>query len=148
MKTKNIAYGAVIYLMILFIGCVSGGTLLAAYNANQFIWLGNFIIALRLAQTGSSSISLAIAWVSIWFWGSVFVWAKPFKILGDYAPPIALFLLLSWSIAIGNIFLLGFANRQTSKLGLNKKQSTYALTTIVWVAMILGWNIYQWIQPI
>lgn len=148
MKTKNIAYGAVIYLMILFIGCVSGGTLLAAYNANQFIWLGNFVIALRLAQTGSSSISLAIAWVSIWFWGSVFVWAKPFKILGDYAPPIALFLLLSWSIAIGNIFLLGFANRQTSKLGLNKKQSTYALTTIVWVAMILGWNIYQWIQPI
>lgn len=148
MKTQNIAYGAVIYLAILFVGCVSGGILLAAYNVNQFIWLGNFIIALRLAQTGSSSISLAIAWLSVWFWGSVFVWAKPFKLLGDYAPPIALFLLLSWSIAIGNIFLLGFANRHTSKLGLNKKQSIYALIIIVWGAMILGWNICQWIQPI
>jgi len=145
MKLKSIDYGAIIYLIILFLVSVSGGILLAAYNTSQFIWIGNLLIVLRLAQIGSPAITLAIAWISMWFWASVFVWAKPFKLLSDYPPPIALFLLLSWSIAMAIVFLLGFAKPQTDKLGLNIKQSTYGLTILVWGAMIIGWNIYQWI---
>lgn len=145
MKIKSIDYAAIIYLIILFLVSVSGGILLAAYNASQFIWIGNLLLTLRLAQIGSPAISLAIAWISIWFWGSVFVWAKPFKLLSDYAPSIALFLLLSWSTAMAIVFLLGFAQPQIYKLGLNAKQSTYGLTILVWGAMIIGWNIYQWI---
>jgi len=145
MKSKSIAYDAIIYLIVLLLGCVSGGMLLAAYQANQFIWLGNSIVTLRLAQTGSSSISLAIAWLSMWFWASVLIWVKPYKLTSNDGPTVALWLLLSWTIAISIVFLLGFANRRMSKLGLNQRQSTYGLILIVWGAMILGWCIYQWL---
>lgn len=144
MKTKPIAYDAIVYLIFLLLGCISGGILLAAYNANQFIWLGNSLVTLRLVQTGSASISLAIAWLSLWFWGSVFIWAKPSKLPEGNGPATALWLLLSWTIAIGVVFLLGFANQRMYKLGLNKTQSTYGLLIIVWGATILGWSIYQW----
>jgi len=145
MKMKPIAYDAIIYLIILFLGCLSGGVLLAAYNANQLIWLGNYLVTLRLVQTGSSSISLAIAWLSVWFWASVFIWAKPSKLIQTDGPTTALWLLLSWTIAISIVFLLGFANQRMSKLGLTKNQSKYGLVVIVWAAMILGWSIYQWL---
>jgi len=145
MKTKSIAYDAIIYLLVLFVGCLFGGGLLAAYNANQFIWLGNSIVTLRLAQTGSSSISLAIAWLSMWFWASVLIWVKPYKLVANDGPTVALWLLLSWTIAISIVFLLGFADRQMSKLRLTPRQSTYGLIIIVWGAMILGWCIYQWL---
>jgi len=143
MKLRNIPYDSIIYLIILFLGYMLGGYLLAVYNVNQFILIGTYIVTLRLVQTGSSSISLAIAWLSMWFWGSVFIWAKPINSGEITAKRVALLLLLCWILAIGITFLLAFANKQMYKLGLNRKNSTYGLIIIVWGAMTVGWYVYQ-----
>ncbi|MBD2176732.1 hypothetical protein H6F42_07370 [Pseudanabaena sp. FACHB-1998] len=143
MKNKRIHYNAIIYLIILFLGYVIGGYLLAVYNVNYLLLLGTFLVTLRLAQTGSSSIALAIAWISLWFWGSAFVWAKPI-VLGDIsAQNVAFLLLLCWALSVGIIFLLAFANKRMYKLGLDHQKSTYGLLIIVWGAIVIGWNIYQ-----
>ena len=143
MKLRNIPYDSIIYLIILFLGYMLGGYLLAVYNVNQFILLGTYIVTLRLVQTGSSSISLAIAWLSIWFWGSVFIWAKPISLGMITAKKVALLLLLCWILAIGITFLLAFADKQMYKSGLNRKNSDYGLIIIVWGAMTVGWYVYQ-----
>ena len=143
MKLQNIPYNSIIYLIILFLGYMLGGYLLAVYNVNQFILLGTYIVTLRLVQTGSSSISLAIAWLSIWFWGSVFIWAKPISLGVITAKKVALLLLLCWILAIGITFLLAFADKQMYKSGLNRKNSDYGLIIIVWGAMTVGWYVYQ-----
>ena len=144
MKLQSIPYSAIGYLIALFLGYLVGGYLLAAYNVNPFILIGNYLITLRLAQTGSDSISLAIAWLSMWIWGAVFVWAKPLR-LGATNPQTIAFLLLScWILATGIIFLLAFAKESMYKLRLNKHQSIYGLTILTWGAMTLGWHIYQW----
>ena len=143
MKLRNIPYDSIIYLIILFLGYILGSYLLAVYNVNQFILLGTYIVTLRLVQTGSSSISLAIAWLSIWFWGSVFIWAKPISLGVITAKKVALLLLLCWILAIGITFLLAFADKQMYKSGLNRKNSDYGLIIIVWGAMTVGWYVYQ-----
>ena len=143
MKLRNIPYNSIIYLIILFLGYMLGGYLLAIYNVNQFILFGTYIVTLRLVQTGSSSISLAIAWLSIWFWGSVFIWAKPISLGVITAKKVALLLLLCWILAIGITFLLAFADKQMYKSGLNRKNSDYGLIIIVWGAMTVGWYVYQ-----
>jgi hypothetical protein len=144
MKLQSMPYGAISYLIALFLGYLVGGGLLAAYNVNPLILIGNYLITLRLAQTGSSSISLAIAWLSMWIWGAVFVWAKPLKLGDSNAQTIAFLLLSCWILATGIIFLLAFAKESMYKLGLNKHKSIYGLTILTWGAMTLGWQIYQW----
>ncbi len=144
MKNNHVAYDLIIYLIILFLGYMGGGFLLAAYNVNQFILIVTSIITLRLAQTGTSSISLAIAWLAMWFWGGVFVWVKP-KFIGEVNPQtVAFFFLFCWVLSVCMVFLLAFANKRMYKLGLNRRNTTYGLTIIVWGAMILGWNLYKW----
>lgn len=138
------AYGAIGYLIVLFFGYLTGGYLLAAYNVNIFILIGNYLITLRLAQTGSSSIGLAIAWLSMWIWGAVFVWAKPLGLATSNVKTVALLLLSCWILATSIIFLLAFAKERLEKLGINKHKSIYGLITLTWLAMTLGWHIYQW----
>ena len=79
MKFRDISYDAIIYLLILFLGYTVGGYLLAAYDVNRFILFGTALITLRLAQTGTASIALAIAWICLCFWGSVFFRDRAFK---------------------------------------------------------------------
>lgn len=146
MKPRNIPYDSIIYLIILFLGYMVGGYLLAVYNVNQFILLGTYIVTLRLVQTGSSSISLAIAWLSMWFWGSIFVWAQPLSLGKINAQTVALLLILCWILATSIIVLLAFANQRMYKLGLDKTKSIYGLVVIVWGAMTIGWHGYQWIS--
>jgi hypothetical protein len=147
MKLLSIPYGAIAYLIFLLIGYIAGGYLLAAYNVNYFILIGNYLVTLRLAQAGASSISLAIAWVSMWIWGAVLLWAKPFMLV-EISPNTVAFLLLScWILATSMIFLLAFAKTRMHKLGLNKRQSIYGLTILTWGAMTLGWHLYQWTSP-
>jgi hypothetical protein len=143
-KLQSIPFSAIGYLIALFLGYLVGGYLLAAYNVNPFILIGNYLITLRLAQTGSSSISLAIAWLSMWIWGAVFVWAKPLRLGEVNAQTVALLLLSCWILATGIIFLLAFAKESMYRLGLNKHKSIYGLTILTWGAMTFGWHIYQW----
>ena len=141
MNLPNIPYKAICYLIVLLVGYMVIGYLLAAYAVNQFFLVVNHLVTLRLSQTGTSAITLAIAWISMWIWGAVFVWAKPFA-LGAINPQIVALLLLScWTIAIGVIFLLAFAHEKMYKLGLNKHQTIYGLTIIVWGAMTFGWHV-------
>jgi hypothetical protein len=147
MNLRSIPYDAISYLIALFLGYIAGGYLLAAYNVNLWILIGTYLVTLRLAQTGSSSISLAIAWLSIWIWGGVFVWAKPI-VLGEInAQTVALLLLSCWILATSMIFLLAFAKERIYKLGINRHKSIYGLTILVWGAMTLGWHIYYWTTP-
>jgi len=147
MKLRYIPYWEIGYLIVLFLGYIAEGYLLAAYNVNQLILLGNYFITLRLAQTGSSSISLAIAWISIWIWVGVFVWAKPMIIGAANVQIVAFFLLSSWIIATSLTFLLAFAKARIYKLGINKHNSSYGLIILVWGAMTIGWHVYQWTNP-
>jgi hypothetical protein len=147
MKLLSIPYAAIAYLVVLLIGYIAGGYILGAYNVNYFILTGNYLVTLRLAQTGASSISLAIAWISLWVWGAIFVWAKPFMLVEISAKTVAFLLLSCWILAISMIFLLAFAKTRIQKLGLNKRQSIYGLTILTWGAMTLGWHIYQWTSP-
>ena len=143
-KIKAFPYDAIIYLIILFVGYAVGGYLLAIYNVNLVIAMGTYLVVLRLAQTGSSSIGIAIAWLSTWFWGSIFLWAKPIS-LGDVsAQKVALLLLLCWTFSMSIIFLLAFAHKRVTKLGGNHTQTVYGLTVLTWGAMTIGWYVYQW----
>lgn len=144
MKLISISFGAIAYLIVLIFGYIAVGYLLAAYNVNIFILIGNYLVTLRLAQTGASSISLAIAWISLWIWGAVFVWAKPFILLEISAQTVALLLLSCWILATGMIFLLAFAKSKMHKLGLDNRKSTYGLIILTWGAMTIGWHLYQW----
>ena len=144
MKLISISFGAIAYLIVLIFGYIAVGYLLAAYNVNIFILIGNYLVTLRLAQTGASSISLAIAWISLWIWGAVFVWAKPFILLEISAQTVALLLLSCWILATGMIFLLAFAKSRMYKLGLDNRKSTYGLIILTWGAMTIGWHLYQW----
>ena len=144
MKLISISFGAIAYLIVLIFGFIAVGYLLAAYNVNIFILIGNYLVTLRLAQTGASSISLAIAWISLWIWGAVFVWAKPFILLEISAQTVALLLLSCWILATGMIFLLAFAKSRMYKLGLDNRKSTYGLIILTWGAMTIGWHLYQW----
>ena len=72
MKPLSIPFAAIAYLVVLLMGYMAGGYILSAYNVNHFILIGNCLVTLRLAQTGSPSISLAIAWISLWIWGASF----------------------------------------------------------------------------
>jgi hypothetical protein len=58
MKLQSMPYGAIGYLLALFLGYLVGGGLLAAYNVNPLILIGNYLITLRLAQTGSFYVDL------------------------------------------------------------------------------------------
>lgn len=143
-KIKSLPYDAIIYLIILFIAYVVGGYLLAIYNVNLIISMGTYLVVLRLAQTGSASIGIAIAWLSTWFWGSAFLWARPIS-LGDVsAQKVALLLLLCWIFSMSIIFLLAFAHTRVAKLGVSHKQTVYSLTVLTWGAMTIGWYAYQW----
>ncbi|WP_055075868.1 hypothetical protein [Pseudanabaena sp. 'Roaring Creek'] len=145
---RNISYGSIIYLIILFLGYTFVGYILAAYNVNLLILIGTYLITLRLAQTGSSSISLAIAWISLWLWGGVFVWARPL-ILGEINPQtVALLLLSCWIHITSMIFLLAFAQPRMYRIGLDKQKSIYGLIILVWSAMSIGWHIYQRISSL
>jgi len=53
MKPLSIPFGAIAYLVVLLMGYMAGGYILAAYNVNHFILIGNYLVTLRLAQTGS-----------------------------------------------------------------------------------------------
>jgi hypothetical protein len=147
MKLLSIPFGAIAYLVVLLMGYIAGGYILAAYNVNYFILIGNYLVTLRLAQTGASSISLAIAWISMWIWGAAFLWAKPFILVEISAKTVAFLLLSCWILATSMIFLLAFAKTRIQKLGLNKRQSIYGLTILTWGAMTLGWHLYQWTSP-
>lgn len=144
MKLPFTSYGAIGYLCTLFLGYLVAGYLLAAYDVNLLILIGNYLITLRLAQTGSSSISLAIAWTSLWIWGAVFAWAKPLRLVGNNAQTIALLLLSCWTLATGITFLLAFAKESMYKLGFSKYKSIYGLIIITWGAITFGWHIYRW----
>ncbi|MBD2187208.1 hypothetical protein [Pseudanabaena mucicola] len=143
-KLKSLPYDSVIYLIILFVAYVVGGYLLAIYNVNLIILIGTYLVVLRLAQTGSSSIGIAIAWLSTWFWGSAFLWARPIS-LGDIsAQKVALLLLLCWLFSMSSIFLLAFAHKRVAKLGGSQTQTVYGLTGLTWGSMTIGWYAYQW----
>lgn len=142
-KIKALPYDAIIYLIILFIAYVVGGYLLAIYNVNLVILIGTYLIVLRLAQTGSSSIGIAIAWLSTWFWGSAFLWATPISLGLINAQKVALLLLLCWIFSMSIIFLLAFAHKRMTKLGSSQTQTIYGLTVLTWGAMTIGWYVYQ-----
>jgi hypothetical protein len=144
MKLIPIPYSAIGYLLALWLGYFAGGYLLAAYNVHPLILVGNYLITLRLAQTGSSAISLAIAWLSMWIWGAVFVWAKPLRVGAINVQTVALLLLSCWILAAGIIFLLAFAKKSIYKLGLDNRKSIYGLTILAWGGMTAGWYVYQW----
>lgn len=143
MSSSKAVNSSIIYLIVLFLGYMVGGYLLAAYNVSHTIIIGTYIITLRVAQTGISSITLAITWLSACFWGGAFKWVKPSS-LGDLtATRVALLLLLCLILAISILFLLAFANKHMYKLGLSRNKSNYGLIIIVWGAMTMGWYIYQ-----
>lgn len=144
MKFRDVSYDAIIYLLILFLGYTVGGYLLAAYDVNRFILIGTALITLRLAQTGTASIALAIAWICLCFWGSVFLWSKPISLDKITPQTVASLLLLCWTLSITIVFLLAFAHKSMHKLKLDRKKCTYGLLTIVWGAMILGWSVYHY----
>ena len=143
-KIKAFPYDTIIYLLILFVGYVVGGYLLAVYNVNLVISIGTYLVVLRLAQTGISSIGIAIAWLSTWFWGSIFLWAKPISLGTVNAQQVALLLLLCWTFSMSIIFLLAFAHKRLAKLGSSYQQTVYFLTILTWGAMTIGWYVYQW----
>lgn len=143
-KIKAFPFDAVIYLIILFVAYVVGGYLLAIYNVNLVIAIGTYLIVLRLAQTGISSIGIAIAWLSTWFWGSAFLWAKPISLGIVSAKTVALLLLLCWIFSMSIIFLLAHSHSRVAKLGSSYRQTVYVLTVLTWGAMTIGWYLYQW----
>jgi len=65
------------YLLVLWLGYMVAGRLLAVYNVPAAIWLGTFMATLHLAWAGIGAIALGMVWVLVLIWIAAITYAMP-----------------------------------------------------------------------
>ena len=138
---------AQIYLLVLGLGYVSAGWLLAAFQVSGFVWIGTLGILLYLAKAGADAIVVASAWiVGVISVGAVLklwtpVWHS--QLPQENAKLWAFGLLLIWLWSMVLVILLAFAKIRMQAIGFRFLRSSSGLALWVWVALGCGGLLYQ-----
>jgi hypothetical protein len=138
------------YLLLLFLGYIAAGWLLATYRVSWLVWLGTLGITLHLAIAETGAIVLANTWVVVIILSGIFFNTKislnflPF----ERAQIWALSLLIIWVFAIALIFMLAFAKTIMNKLCVGwifklQPYTSYILLSVIWIAIKCGYLIYK-----
>jgi hypothetical protein len=139
-----------IYLILLCLGYLGLGWILAAYKVSWLIWIGTLLITIHLSIAKAGAIFLANLWLvfvislGIILNSKISLYFLPF----DRAQIWALTLLIIWFFSISLIFMLAFAPSNFNKLGLSwlekvQKYNAYILIAVTWIAMRIGYLIYK-----
>jgi hypothetical protein len=138
------------YLILLCLGYVGAGWLLAAYNVSWLIWLGTLLITIHLSIAQTGAIILANTWIVLIILLGIFFNTKiSLTFLPFYKAQIwAIGLLIVWFFAIILILMLAFAQTPLKKIclvGIKKarKYTSYISIVVTWIAIRLGYLIYK-----
>jgi hypothetical protein len=123
------------YLLVLWLGYVVAGQLLAVYNVPTVLWLGTFIATLHLAWAGTGAIAMGMVWVLVLIWIAAITYAMPAYLHSLDGSVWAISLFKLWARGIILVLLLAFAHRSLDAFWL--------LLGLVWSALGLGALIYH-----
>lgn len=151
MKAINLRFTnpaiARIYLLVLSLGYVSAGWLLAAFQVPGFVWIGTLGIVLYLTKAGADAIVVASAWVvGVISVGAVLkVWTPVWhsRLPYENAQLWAVGLLLIWLWAMMLVVLLAFAQIRMQTIGFRFLRSSSGLVLWIWVALGCGGLLYK-----
>jgi hypothetical protein len=138
------------YLILLGLGYLGLGWLLAAYKVSWLIWLGTLLMTIHLSIAETGAIFLANLWLVFVVSLGIILNSKislhflPF----NRAQIWALTLLIIWFFSISLIFMLAFAPPKFKNLGLSwlkkvQKYNAHILIAVTWIAMRIGYVIYK-----
>lgn len=135
------------YFLILLLGYTVIGWLLTAFSASPVVWLGTLAVSLHLSASGTEAILLANAWVLMVILTLVLQKTWPL-FLGGYIPyqnsqlwSVVMIVFLFFGIAL--ILIHGWTHQTFKKIGWNDRQILLRLITLTWIALGLGWIIFQ-----
>ena len=138
---------AQIYLLVLSLGYVSAGWLLAAFQVSGFVWIGTLGTLLYLARSGADAIVVASTWVvGVISVGAVLkawtpVWHS--RLPYENAQLWAVGLLLIWLWAMVLVVLLAFAKIRMQTIGFRLLRSSLGLILWIWVTLGCGGLLYH-----
>ncbi|GAB4232234.1 MAG: hypothetical protein Kow00121_60380 [Elainellaceae cyanobacterium] len=135
------------YLVLLILGFLSVGWLLAAFQVSWLIWLGTMAITLHLAHAGTDAIAIATAWIAtiISIGAVIKAWAPIWdsRVPWENARLWASGLLLIWLGTTTTGLLLAFAQQPLRSLNWDTNVCSRSLLVLTWSAMACGWLLYQ-----
>lgn len=131
------------YLLVLWLGYVVAGQLLAVYNVPAAIWLGTFMATLHLAWAGTGAIALGMVWVLVLIWIAAITYAMPAYMHSLDGSPWAMSLFMLWARGIILVLMLAFAHRFLESWNLRQNDTFWLLVGLVWSALGLGALIYR-----
>jgi hypothetical protein len=130
-----------VHLVLLIVGYILGGWLLATFNVPWFIYAVTSAVTFHLVRSEIAAIPLASIWVT--FMVSIAAMATwPVHISAQLW---ALFLLMLWILALGLVFLLAFARPSIKMLNLIRWHHPIKLVISVWGSLVLGLLIAKFI---
>ncbi len=131
------------YLLVLWLGYVVAGQLLAVYHVPAILWLGTLMATLHLAWAGTGAIAIGMVWVLVLIWIAAITYAMPAYIHALDGSVWAISLFKLWARGIILVLLLAFANRFLEPWHLRRKDAFWLLAGLVWSALGLGALIYH-----
>jgi magnesium-transporting ATPase (P-type) len=134
-----------LYLAV-WLGYVSAGWLLAAFEVPWWVWLGTEAIILHLIKAGAEAIAVASAWIVVVIsvaavvkaWTPVWDSRIPF----EHAQLWAGGLLFIWFWALGLVLLLAFAHKLTRLNGFRTYRFKLLLL-LTGAGLGTGWFVYH-----
>jgi hypothetical protein len=131
------------YLLVLWLGYLVAGRLLAVYNVSTAIWLGTFMATLHLAWAGTGAIALGMVWVLVLIWIAAISYAMPVYIHSLDGSPWAISIFMLWARGTILVLMLAFARRFLEPWHLRRTAAFWLLLGLVWSALGLGGLIYH-----
>lgn len=130
------------YLLLLLLGYLSLGWLLAAFQVCWFVWVGTLGVILHLITAKTDAIAIASAWVVaiVSIAAVVKAWTPLWdsRVPSEHAQLWAIGLLLIWLWAHILVLLLAFARKPMRRLNIQPVQATQGLIVLIGVALVLG----------
>jgi hypothetical protein len=136
-------FRTVAYLIVLWLGYVAIGWLLAVYDVPALIWVGTLAATMHLAWAGTAAIAMGMVWVVTLISMAAFVYAIPAYLRSQDGQDWAMSLFKLWGRGIIFVLMLGFANRFLAPWQLKRSHSFWILVGLTWSALGLGAIIYH-----
>ncbi|MGB8701621.1 MAG: hypothetical protein WCD18_19575 [Thermosynechococcaceae cyanobacterium] len=134
---------ALVYLVVLWMGYLVAGWILAAYNAPKILWIGTLAATMHLAWAGTGAIALAMVWILALIWIAALAYAQPLDAPWTDGRSWAESIFRLWLRGIIFVLLLGFSHRFFTPWGLSRTQSFGVLLSITWSALGFGALMYR-----
>lgn len=131
-------YKASLYLILLAVGYLIAGWILASFHASVWVWLGTVLMILHLARSGSDGIFLAMCWMIGIICTGVILKSWPTFIPLDNIKLWSISYIFLLLLTILLIFGLAFAQTPLQSFRLNPKQGFYLLILLSGLSLLMG----------